>query len=52
MLTGLKTVFTRRRMTTVLAAAAFFAAATGWKLGSGDAIGRYLAAPVAIVTPG
>jgi len=52
MLTGLKALFTRRRTMTVLATAVILAAATGWKLGSSDAIGRYLAAPVAIETLG
>jgi hypothetical protein len=50
MLERFRLIFTMRHAAALALMAAFVAAAAGWKLGSGEAIGRYLAAPVTHAT--
>ena len=45
-----QSVFTKKRVGALALAVAIVAAGAGWKLGSGEAVGRYLTAPVTTAT--
>ena len=50
MTTGFRAFFTKKRVAGFALAAAVVAAGVGWKVGSGEAVGRYLTAPVTMAT--